>query len=334
LTAYGRQVRASGQRGGSCPCCRKTFKAEAPEGLEPGSPFGANLRAFALYLRFTQAISLERLSRLFSDLLGMEISEGALVNIMAASREPFAAQAEAIRQRLLSGTILQSDETSARVGNKNWWLWTFHNDKDACFRVRPSRGKAVVEDFLGEMRPDYWVSDRYGGQKGFATKEHQICLAHLLRDAQYAIDAGDTVFAPDLRALLQEACGIGQRRPGLADATLHSYASKLERKLDRLLRRQPTNGAGKKLLQAIKGCRSNLFVFLSNRALPPTNNGSEQNLRSAVIFRKVTNCFRAEWSAHLYADIRSVLETARRRSIGALEAIRLTLAGLPLPALA
>ncbi len=49
--------------GGTCPCCRKAFKAEAPAGLEPGSPFGENLRAFALYLRFTQAISLERLAR-------------------------------------------------------------------------------------------------------------------------------------------------------------------------------------------------------------------------------------------------------------------------------
>jgi len=31
--------------GGVCPCCAKRFKAEPPEGLEPGSPFGPNLRA-------------------------------------------------------------------------------------------------------------------------------------------------------------------------------------------------------------------------------------------------------------------------------------------------
>ena len=61
--------------GGLCPCCAKPFKAAPPAGLEPGSPFGPNLRAFAIYLRFTQAISFERLSRLFSDLLGLEISE-------------------------------------------------------------------------------------------------------------------------------------------------------------------------------------------------------------------------------------------------------------------
>jgi hypothetical protein len=32
-------------------------KAMPPQGLEPGSPFGPNLLAFALYLRFTHAIS-------------------------------------------------------------------------------------------------------------------------------------------------------------------------------------------------------------------------------------------------------------------------------------
>jgi len=75
-----------------------------------------------------------------------------------------------------------------------------------------------------------------------------------------------------------------------------------------------------------------MFVFLANRAIPPTNNGSEQALRPCVIFRKVTNCFRSEWGAKLYADIRSVIETARRRAIHAIDAIRLTLKGLPLAA--
>jgi len=48
------------------------------------------------------------------------------------------------------------------------------------------------------------------------------------------------------------------------------------------------------------------------------------------VFRKITNGFRTEWGAQLYADIHSVIETARRRSIGALEAIRLTIAGTPI----
>ena len=134
----------------------------------------------------------------------------------------------------------------------------------------------------------------------------------------------------NVRKLLRRACKIGGRRHQLADATLRAYGYKLEAELDALLRMAPTHGAGHKLQGVIKGCRRHLFVFLANRAIPPTNNGSEQAIRPCVTFRKVTNCFRSEWGAQLYADIRSTLETARRRAIGALQAIRLTLDDKPL----
>jgi hypothetical protein len=96
---------------------------------------------------------LERLARLMSDLLGLAISEGALVNILDDSRPAFARQTSLIRARLLGGSILQSDETSVRVGKRNWWTWVFHHGDDCCFVIRPSRGKDVVAEFLGDVRP-------------------------------------------------------------------------------------------------------------------------------------------------------------------------------------
>ncbi len=317
--------------GGICPCCANRFKAAPPQGLEPGSPFGPNLRAFVLYLRAVHAISFERLAQLMSDLLGLQISEGALVNIFAQSKSAFGQAVSRIRARLLSGSILQSDETSVRVGKRTWWTWVFHHADSAAFLIVPSRGKDVVAEFLGEHRPEFWVSDRLAAQMGWASKQHQVCLAHLIRDAQYAIDEGDRIFAPGLQELLRRACGISQRRPHLADATLRSHAYKLENRLDCLLRLLPSANAGKKLQRMIKKFRQHLFVFVTNRNLPPTNNGSEQALRPCVIFRKVTNCFRSQWGAKLYADIRSVIETARRRGIGPHAAIISTLKGLPLP---
>jgi transposase len=318
--------------GGTCPCCAKTFKAEPPAGLEPGSPFGPNLRAFALYLRFAHAISFERLARLMSDLLGLDISEGALVNILEDARSAFAVQAEAIRQRLLAGTVLQSDETGMRVGKRNWWAWVFHHDDSAYFVIEPSRGKKVVHAFLGDHRPEFWVSDRLAAQMGWARIAQQVCLAHLLRDTQYAIDCGDDAFAPGVKKLLASACAIGKRRPRLADTTLRAYAAKLETRLDALLRITPASDQGGHLQAVIKKYRQNLFVFVTNRAVPATNNGSERALRPAAIYRKVTNGFRSEWGARAYANIRSVFETARRRAIPVLDAIRLTLCGLPLTA--
>jgi len=273
--------------GGICPCCAGRFKATPPEGLEPGSPFGPNLKALVVYLHYHQAIPFARLARMMSDLLGLDISEGALVNILNRSRKAFASQASLIRAKLLSSTILQSDETSVRVGKETWWNWVFHHGDSAAFVIEQSRGKTVVEEFLGEHRPDVWVSDRLAAQMGWATKEHQVCLAHLIRDAQYAIDAGDGIFAPGLQSLLQEACAIGRRRQQLANATLRSYARKLDDKLDALLSLTPKCSEGDKLKRMVKKFRQYFFVFVTNRDVPPTNNGELcRNLGDEVIRRR------------------------------------------------
>jgi transposase len=39
---------------GVCPCCRKQFAVPAPEGLEPGSPFGPGLCALILHRHITR----------------------------------------------------------------------------------------------------------------------------------------------------------------------------------------------------------------------------------------------------------------------------------------
>src|SRR5207245_8357900 len=107
-----------------------------------------------------------------------------------------------------------------------------------CSAVRPltadSRGAAVLTGFLGETKPEVWVAVRYAAQAGHGN-ERQLCLAHLLRAAQYAIDAGDTGFAPGFHKLLQRAVAIGRRRPDLKDTTLVQYRADLDRRLDRLL---------------------------------------------------------------------------------------------------
>ena len=156
-------------------------------------------------------------------------------------------------------------------------------------------------------------------------KAHQVCLAHLIRDAQYAIDPGDTVFAPAFQSFLRRACAIGRRRPGLADATIERHARALRRELDRVLALRPTATAGRDLQASMAvGARTKLLVFMTRRDVEPTNNASERALRPSVIFRKVTNGFRSVWGAESYADIRSIVATGR---LHGRNAIRSALAG-------
>jgi transposase len=77
--------------------------------------------------------------------------------------------------------------------------------------------------------------------------QHQICLAHLIRDAEYAIDEGGAVIAPGLKDLLKRACAFGRCRAGLADETLSAFRHDLDRRLGALLATTPGGKAGLKL---------------------------------------------------------------------------------------
>jgi transposase len=60
-------------------------------------------------------------------------------------------------------------------------------------------------------------------------------------------------------------------------------------------------------MQSYLDCRGKLFVFLKRRDVKPTNNEGERALRPSVIFRKVTNGFRSEWGAKVYAALCSIV---------------------------
>ena len=306
---------------GLCPCCRKSFSAPAPDGLAPGSPFGPAIQALIVHLHITQAIGFERLAGLMGQVFGVSISEGAIANILARAEARMIAAAAAIAAQVRASPVVASDETSARVMGRNWWQWVLLSSTAVYHLITDSRSAQVVKDFLQSAVPEVWVADRYGGQNGHG-KERQVCLAHLLRDAQYAIDAGDSVFAPPFKRLLLRAIAIGQRRDTLKDTTLAQYRADLDRRLDHLLLRPPNAKAGHKLARAMRKCRNGLFLFVTRRDVPFTNNGCERALRPSVIFRKVTGSFRSQWGARLYAAAQSVIATGKLNGKSALAAIR------------
>jgi transposase len=310
--------------GGRCACCGERVCAEAPAGLEQGSPFGQSIAVMVVYLHYAHAIGMERLATLMDELFGLCISEGAISNILARAREPLLAATAAIEKVVLASPMVCSDETSVRVKGKAWWEWVFVTTLAVLHVIQPSRGRAVVSALFGEIRPQVWVSDMLGSQRGHAVL-WQVCLAHLLRDAKYAIECGDTAFSAPFRRLLLRAISIGRRRETLKDITLQQYLCDINRRLDRIIAEVPIGEPGRKLRKRMLANRAHLFVFMTNRAVPYTNNVSERHLRPSVIFRKVTNGFRCEWGAETYAAFRSVVSTAKANRASVFQTIRFVL---------
>ncbi|MEE3499904.1 IS66 family transposase [Acidiphilium acidophilum] len=314
---------------GDCPCCGRHVGAPHPEGFLPGSPFGPELCALIIHLHITQAISFERLVIMMDEVFGVTISEGAIANILARAEAPLMAAAEPIAQAVRESPVIGSDETSARVGGSNWWQWVLLGSTAICHVIADTRAASVVADFLNGAQPEVWVADRYGGQNGHGAVR-QICLAHLLRDAKYAIEDGDDGFAPGFRWLLLRAVAIGKRRGELKDTTLANHHRDLEKRLDRLLSGpMPERPAARRLFRAMRRDRADLFRFVTRRDVPYTNNACERALRPSVIFRKVTGGFRAEWGAKVYAAAASIIATGRLHGRSALAALKAALAGEP-----
>jgi transposase len=311
--------------GGHCACCGARAVADAPAGLEAGSPFGRSIAALAVYLHYSHAIGLERLSCLFGEIFGLAVSEGALCNMLARAAAPLTQAAAAIAAKVTAADVVACDETSVRVMKKTQWEWVFVTAVAVLHIIRPSRGADVVRALFGAIRPRVWISDSLPSQRGHA-ELWQMCLAHLLRDAQYAIDCGDAGFAAALKRLLLRAIAIGRRRETLRDTTLAQYRADLDRRLDRVLALPCRSEAAVKLRRRIARDREHLFVFVTDRAVAATNNASERALRPSVIFRKVTNGFRSEWGAQTYAAFRSVVSTAKANRRSVLDDLRNVLA--------
>src|SRR5262245_53696796 len=310
----------------TCPCCKARVTASAPADMPEGTPFGPGVASIIAYLHGCQMIGYKRLTEVCEGLFGFTISQGAIANMLARVGKAMAAPADRIAAQVRASTVIASDETSARVKGKTWWQWTFGCATAVYFVMASTRGKCVPTEFLAGAKPEMWLSDRLPAQCKHA-EEHQFCLAHLIRNAQYAIDHGDTIFAPGFKALLKDACAVGRRRPALIDATIAAHRRRLEKELERLLALKPTDAEGRKLRDAVAlDCRGKLLVFLKRRDTEPTNNESERALRPSVIFRKVTNGFRSEWGARAYAALCSIAETGRRNGQTALIAIRDALA--------
>ncbi len=199
----------------------------------------------ALIVTLTQAIGFERLAQLLDEVFGIRISEGAIANLIAraqaADRQRGDDRGGSSRQ---PGGGLGRDLGPGR-GPPNWWQWVLLSSTAVYHLIdKHSAGAAVLDDFLGEAKPEVWVADRYAAQAGHAPT-NAVPRPSAARFTNTQSSAMAACFAPGFHKLLQRAVGIGQRRADLKDSTLARYRADLDRRLDRLLAATPTTEAGR-----------------------------------------------------------------------------------------
>src|SRR5215211_3134852 len=172
-----------------CPACGTRVVAPRPAAAR-GTPFGPRLHAVAIYLKTFQALSYERLQGALSDLFGLTLSQGGLMNLLQRAQGRFQnAQTSAV-SALRRAQVVASDETGVRIEGSNAYHWVFRCEEAVVHHAAPTRGASVVREIMDGHRPAVWLSDRYSAQQGHADRQ-QTCLAHLARDVAYAREASE-----------------------------------------------------------------------------------------------------------------------------------------------
>ncbi len=293
-----------------CPTCGARVVAPVPEAGR-GTPFGPRLHAVATYLKTFQAMSYERLQAALSDLFGLTLSQGGLMNLLRRAQGRFRSGREAAVARLRQADVVACDETGVRIEGANAYHWVFHSAQAVVHTASPTRGAVVVRETMDGHRPAVWISDRYTAQQGHAVA-HQTCLAHLARDVAYVVEISDDPVPWRLQLWLQSVFALAERVSELAASTLAAKRRSLDRQLGAILATPSGCDLTCDLQAKIGRARRQLLVFLAYPGrVAPTNNGSERLLRPAVVQRKMTNGYRAMWAATGEADIRTVVDSAR-----------------------
>jgi len=328
------QVIEAWQYAARCRGCGTGTKGTYPAGLEPTRTFGPQIEALLGYFHERHHVSYERLVEVCRDVFGLSISEGGIDHALRRLAERARPTYEALGAEVRAGPVIGSDETGARVAGKTAWQWVFQTPEASYHVIVPRRNGEVIAAFLGDVRPAGWVSDLWSPQLQVDAEVHQICLSHQIRTLTYAVEAdgySGRVWAIELRHLFGRAIRLHHIRATITPTSFARRRLLIENAVDRLVFRtflpeQPDTANARRLKERYREHRASLFVFFDRPDVPPTNNASEQDLRTAVIHRKVIGGYRSQLGADISAIFTSLLTIARKRGENLFQALR-TIAG-------
>lgn len=273
--------------------------------------YGDNIRALVTYLSVVQCIPLKRISEFVSELTRHHISEGTVQNILKESSAKSDTAYEEIRKRVSQADVVGADETGAAVGKELHWNWIFQNEAlTYVFQMKSRAQKAIDAKFPDGLPHSTLVTDRHRSYFNINVKNHQVCLAHLLRNAEYLneLDTGQDWSRRFIRLIrhaidLRKCGNITQRKIKV-----------LKTKMKRLLGESLTHldDEFESFKKGILKVKDYLFTFLSNPLVPYDNNSSERGIRKIKIKQKISGCFRTDGGADDFAKLHSIAETAMK----------------------
>lgn len=321
----------------------KRFVAPFPDGVNSRVQYGNDLKAHAVYLSQYQLLPYERIREYFGDQLGIPLSSGSLYNFInsAYNKLEECNVLEIIKANLRKEKVLHADETGININGKRQWLHNASSLNWTYLAAHEKRGQAAMDEvgilpyFNGVLCHDHWKPYyRYDCQ-------HSLCNAHHLRELTRAYEQDKQTWAETMRGFLvnlnkavndaggmltqeQQADHINQYRTILKEGETESPPPiPIEGK-----RGKPKKTKSRNLLERLQDFESDVLRFMTDKAVPFTNNQGENDLRMAKVQQKISGCFRSEYGAEMFFGLRSYLSSCKKQGVSGSTALALLLNGI------
>jgi transposase len=299
-----------------------------------------------VYLVEQQLLPLARACEVMSDLLGVQMSEGTICDLIARCTRRLEPVEQQIKAVLTKAEVIHQDETGLYVGGLRYWMHVTCTPTLTHYHVDPSRGHEALEA-IGILPKFHGISihDRWRSYFWYEC-EHALCIVHLIRELIFLAEEQHVVWAADLKELLLDMKTATDQARAEGKRCLHplevvAWEAAFLRVLDEGDRLTPraTAPPGKKgrcpqsaarnLLDSLRTHQKAVFCFLEDLRVDFDNNLAERDLRMIKVQHKVSGCFRSLAGAQAFSRIRGYLSTLRKQGLPLLSALQATLSGHP-----
>lgn len=262
-----------------------------------------------------------RIESFFKKVFGLEISQGSFVNWVNEAKKDATTTIEEIKEYIMKYAVVGFDESGLYCNKKLDWTWIAQTVYFTLLFHRSWRShKELGIRFGSSLERMVAATDRHSAYFTLNFLNHQVCVAHLLRELQY-LNELDTrqQWSRNVESLLQQDVHERNDNPQV-DINKHPWIEKLDRLLTENLDHMAEQFG--KLKNGLIKCRDYIFNFLENLAIPPDNNASERDIRKVKIKMKDSGTFRSDKGVDAFLALLSIVETTKKHDNSPYAAIR------------
>lgn len=265
-----------------CRTCGKRVKARSERRHSNAVVYDASVKGLVVYLSTVQFLPYNRIASFFKEVFGLEISQGVMVNWINKAKRSVEPAIEKIREYIMQSSAVGFDESGCDCNKRLDWAWIAQTVYcTLVFHGKSRKGQEPEDRFGDSLQRMTAVTDRHSAYFALHFLNHQVCLAHQLRECQYLseLDIGQQ-WSKSVEILFQEAIHERNRRP-MESIDTQTWLERLDRLVDENLSK--LNEKFTTFKNGLLKCRGYIFNFLRDAAIPPDNNASERGIRKLKI---------------------------------------------------